>query len=308
MQLYKTTVTPTANFGTPLKGDTLFGQLCWAIRYTLGVKRLEALLHSYDKTPFLTVSDGFAPGFFPKPFMPNRYLQENNDTKKSNRKKIWLSYRQLQNGDFNQAKTSKEAYEKAYNEDYNKAEHHNEPDQSHTVTRNSINYKTSSTYGEGFDPYGTEEFHIAPKELYFLIQNDFTQDELKTAFDFVAQNGYGKDTTIGKGRFEIGTWHEEKITNRSKTFLTLSPFAPQGLNCKELYYRPFTKFGRHSAELSNKNPFKKPLLLADSGAVIHYEKEQTLHIAGKALHNLSSHKSVHQGYSIAIPIKEITPC
>ena len=36
MQAYKLTLTLQSAFATPLKGDTLFGQLCWAIRNRLG--------------------------------------------------------------------------------------------------------------------------------------------------------------------------------------------------------------------------------------------------------------------------------
>jgi CRISPR-associated protein Csm4 len=44
MKLYKTTITPTSNFATTLKGDTLFGQICWGIFYSLEEKRLKELL------------------------------------------------------------------------------------------------------------------------------------------------------------------------------------------------------------------------------------------------------------------------
>ena len=53
MKLYKTTFIPTSNFATTLKGDTLFGQICWAIRYTFGNDKLEALLLNYETKPFL---------------------------------------------------------------------------------------------------------------------------------------------------------------------------------------------------------------------------------------------------------------
>ena len=52
MTLYKTTITPKSNFTTPLKGDTLFGQICWAIRYVLGEDRLNELLTTTTKSRF----------------------------------------------------------------------------------------------------------------------------------------------------------------------------------------------------------------------------------------------------------------
>ena len=76
MRLYKTTITPISSFATPLKGDTLFGQICWAIRYIYKEDRLNSLLQNYDTEPFLIVSDGFASGYLPKPTLPSALLNE----------------------------------------------------------------------------------------------------------------------------------------------------------------------------------------------------------------------------------------
>ena len=81
MKLYKTTFTPTSNFATTLKGDTLFGQICWAIRYTFGNDKL-SFYSNYETSPFLIVSDGFTKGYIPKPSLPSNLLGEDNDLKK----------------------------------------------------------------------------------------------------------------------------------------------------------------------------------------------------------------------------------
>jgi len=289
MKLYKTTITPTSNFATTLKGDTLFGQMCWAIRYKYGVERLEELLANYDETPFLIVSDGFAKGYVPKPSLPSTLLGEDSEKKKENRKKIWLSLKDLQNGDFLNAIDNKDAKNN---------------DKTVTVMRNAINYKTFTTGGDGFDPYGESESKISQKDIYFLVDDNFSLQELDETFKLLSQLGYGKDTTIGKGRFEFDTFKEVSLDYTSTTFMTINPFSPKDLVCKNIYYEPFTRFGKHGAELANTNPFKKPLLLADSGAVVEFDLSQEIQYIGKVIKGHSSYENtVHQGYSIVIPIK-----
>lgn len=289
MKLYKTTITPTSNFATTLKGDTLFGQMCWAIRYKYGEKRLAKLLKDYENKPFLIVSDGFASGYLPKPSLPSILLGENSDEKKINRKKIWLTLEDLHNGNFLNAKTDAEI---------------NNSDFSNTVVKNSINYKTFTTEGNGFDPYGEDEYSISSKDIYFLIDEDFSLDELKECFQLLSKMGYGKNTTIGKGRFEFSEFEAIDVKTNSSVFMTLSPSSINNINCKNSYYEPFTRFGKHGANLANKNPFKKPLLLADSGAVIVFEDSIDLKYIGKSIKGHSTHEeTVHQGYSIVLSLK-----
>jgi len=291
MKLYKTTLIPSSNFSTKLKGDTLFGQICWAIRFNFGEEQLKKLLSTYDEKPFLIVSDPFAKDYLPKPTMPSIYLNEDATKKKENRKKIWLTLRELQNGKFDKAKT---------NEDVKNI------DKNEVVIRNAINYKTSTT-GDGFDPYAEDELNITPKDIYFLLDDDFSLDTLQNSLELVSQMGYGKDTTIGKGRFTFTLLEEQSISYEGTTFMALSPFTPKGIKCKNLFYEPFTRFGKTGASRANTNAFKKPLLLADSGAVIDYETKQYLQYIGSAIKNISTYKDiVHQGYSIVLPIKELS--
>jgi CRISPR-associated protein Csm4 len=294
MNLYKTTILPESNFATTLRGDTLFGQMCWSIKYAFGEERLKELLETYEKKPFLVVSDGFVSGYLPKPKMPSILLGEDSEDKKVNRKKIWLTLEQLQSGKFSDAKTDK----KVENDDKDIMTMHN-----------SINYKSFTTSDDGsFAPYGEKEFSLGKKDIYFLIDDSqFSLDELKKTFEQLSLGGYGKDTTVGKGRFTFGDLEEIKIDNSSKTFMSISPFSPQGIECKEIYYEPFTRFGKFGGDRAFKNAFKKPILMADCASVVHFEEIQKLQYIGNAIKNVSdAHPdTVHQGYSIVVPIKEL---
>ena len=120
----------------------------------------------------------------------------------------------------------------------------------------------------------------------------------------LSQIGYGKDTTIGKGRFKFSKIEQIEIDATSNAFMTLSPSNLYKIEAKEIFYEPFTKFGKHGLLFANKNPFKKPLLLAKSGAVVVYDKPKTLKFIGSAIKGYSAYKnSVHQGYSITLPIR-----
>ncbi len=292
MKLYKTTITPLSNFATSLKGDTLFGQMCWAIRYTFGNEKLECLLANYEDYPFLVVSDGFASGYLPKPSLPSSLLGEDSDKKKENRKNIWLTLSQLQNGEFNKAITDEIAGNKI---------------KTVATVKNSLNYKTFTTDDSGtFSPYSENESAISPKDIYFLVSDDFSKDELIQTLQTISQMGFGKNASIGKGFFSFSELEEVKLIKSSNTFITLAPSVLEGQNIKNSYYEPFTRFGKHGAELANTNPFKKPILMANSGAVVVFEEVYTKPHIGKAIKGHSSHENtVHQGYAILIPTKEI---
>jgi CRISPR-associated protein Csm4 len=296
MKLYKTTILPVSHFASAIRGDTLFGHICWAIRFRYGKDRLEALLKEYATTPFLVVSDPFVPGYFPKPKAPSFILQEESEKKKENRKKIWLTYEELRNGEFQKARTSKELgleSEKAFE-----------------VVRNSINYLKFTTEGKTFAPYGVLERHYEAKEIYFLLNEDLlSPDELLESLKIVGELGYGKDSAIGKGRFEcekLEPWEPPKI--RTKTYMALSPFA---LADKEAiarcYYEPYVKFGKFGALRAQKSAFKKPLLMFDTAALIQYKEPPQKPYEGRAITGISSayEDAVHQGYTILLPIKDL---
>lgn len=291
MKLYKTTFTPISNFATTLKGDTLFGQICWAIRYTFGNEKLESLLSNYETSPFLIVSDGFAKNYVPKPSLPSKFLGENNDLKKENRKKIWLKIDDLQNGFYSNAKKDDEA---------------ENSDKIEAIVKNSLNYKTFTTDDSGaFAPFSENEFSLSPKDVYFLVDDNFSFDELNQTIKTLSLMGYGKNASIGKGFFEFSDFQEIILRDNSKTFMTLSPSVLENQSIKENFYEPFTRFGKHGAGL-NANPFKKPILMANSGAVVVFENSYEKAYIGKAIKGHSSFENaVHQGYSIIIPIKDL---
>jgi len=296
MKLYKSTITPSSNFATSLKGDTLFGQFCWAYRYTFGKEKLESLLETYEDKPFLIISDAFIKKHLPKPNLPARFIQEESKVlataesikqRKENKKKIWLDIDDFLSGDFSKAKKA-------------------EAKKAELVIKNNIDYKDFKTK-EGHDPFSLEEFTYTKQDIYFLLDEDkITLDELEQSFSTLANIGYGKKASTGKGRFSFSPFEpQDKLLKPSKTFMALSPFCPFEKDFDKLYYEPFIRFGKHGASLANKNPFKKPIVLADTASVFSFKEEKSISFIGKGLKGISSHKNtVHQAYAIVLGIKK----
>jgi len=293
MILYKTTLHPSGRFVTPIRGDTLFGQLCWSIVHKFGKERLESLLEDYESSPFLVVSDGFTPEHLPKPTLPSRLLGESPDEKKTNRKKVWMAVDDLANGRYDKAKTDRQA---GFVEE--------EVLQMH----NSLNYKTFRTDKGAFAPYGAVERVINAKEVYLLLdESRLGADELFEALKLTGQVGYGKESGIGKGRFGVDALQKAELPAEGTTFMTLSPVSIEGTDASKWWYEPFTRFGKHGDARAKRAPFKRPLLLADTGAVVRFDEKRKLSFVGKGLRGVSpAHPdTVHQGYAITVALQEV---
>ncbi len=292
MTLYKTMIRPTSNFASFLQGDTLFGQICWLIRYKWGENQLKTLLEDYEKSPFLIISDGFTSGYLPKPSLPTAILGENLDKKKENRKKVWLTVKDLQDGNFANTKSDTDIGKISLTQ---------------AVVKNAINYKSFTTKN-GFDPYSETETSLVNQDIYALLDDTkFSLEELNEIFKLLGEGGYGKNSTIGKGRFEHTSFESIMFPKQeSTTFMMLSNVLFQNLQAKNIYYTPITKFGKHGGDLATHSPFKKPLLMARSGSVVVFDNTKNIQYIGKSISGHSTHKeTIHQGYSITLPIKEI---
>ncbi|NPA63692.1 MAG: hypothetical protein GXO16_01835 [Epsilonproteobacteria bacterium] len=291
MRLLRATIEPKGFFGSAFRGDTLVGQLCWMIRFKEGNRRLNELLGPYKKgKPFVIVSDPFLHGYLPKPKMPRKLLGEGGD-KKRNTKKIWLTLEQLQNGEYAKAQEERALVDT--------------PRRSFATTRNRINYLKFTTDGKQFAPYGEEYFYPA-QDLYLLVDEEQIEfEKLQELIEMVGGVGYGKDSTIGKGRFELVNFEAVKLQREvSNRFMTLLPCVAD----KEAknWYEPFVRFGKHGYMRAGFNAFKRPYLLMNSAAVIEYEKPMRREFTGKAIADISLAypDTIAQGYSILIPLKE----
>ena len=312
MKLYRFTLYPKSAMGTPLVGDTLFGQLCWAVRNRFGEARLTVLLEGYrEQRPFMVVSDAFPQGFFPLPSLPSCFWKNLKHDRKQLKKAQFIKIDDAQKNNViswqeyalseylklqEKIKNDKTAEEK-------KKWGKTTEDQFH----NTIDRQTNTT-GEGqFAPYSTEQtwFGTAQKfDLYIVLDEvRFSLEELQQVLNDVGSFGFGRDASIGLGKFQcINPQAVNFLQQNANCYLTLANCAPQnlGLNKEYCYYQITTRFGRHGdIQALSSTPFKKPIILAKPAAIFTPEKYEPRLFLGNGLSGISHAQpnAVHQGYA-----------
>lgn len=323
MKTYRMTLLPKTAFGSPLLGESLFGMLCWNVAYSLGATHLEELLAGYLRgRPFAVISDAFPSGYLPLPALPNCYWEETDDSKrKYMKKKAWISVKELLEGRTsyckwrNISKTDGEIGEEfcpAFNSD----EKIQSFKVSDMVAHNTIHRLNGTTGKEEFSPYQCMKIWYQQQvklDVYAVIdESRFTKAELLETMGSIGSFGFGRDASVGLGKFELTSDVEEiDISQNFASCLTLASSVLSevvGVDNKKTFYRQKTHFGRHGAQFAvSGKPFKKPILLAQSGAVVSFVEPQSISFLGKGLSGVSVAypKTVHQGYCPVLPLPQI---
>lgn len=301
MKTYEITIKPLSGFGTPLKGDTIFGHICWQAAYDdkLFGTPIDALLADYTINPFLVISsaypisyEGTKSIYMKRPDLPldNLFDFSGMDKKsiigerKNLKAKKWMPVNESQSiVSFKDIKyiNDKELFEmvrdsvtadlqkdarkkgvKSFMADYS---------QPH----NAINRLTGTT-GEGrFAPFTSDQKVYFPQtklSIFVGISDRITVKQVEDALSKIGECGFGKDASTGLGRFEV--CGSDNIDLQSlgspepNACYTLSPCVPEKDVFLRSFFSPFTRFGRHGDILAkSKNPFKNPVIMADEGAV-----------------------------------------
>ena len=350
MEHFRLAIEPQSAFATPLRGDTLFGHLCWALRDGLGESRLRELLQGYtEDRPFAVVSDPFPEHCWPRPAVPPVVFGSLDPReRKSATKRVWLRHHDFTRPIGEWLRCMVEDPGSADDAGYTNPPHPRDREQGNsqggrapdvateptptrsaslvheeTRLRNSIDRRTGTTSDEGFAPYGVAQFRYRPGtrlDCHLIFDaGRIDAGTLREAMTAIGRFGYGRDATVGLGRFAVeseasgGHSALPLAQNGATSWLTLAPMAPQGLpwNPGRCWYRPFTRFGRHgNAAVHTGNPFKAPVLLADTGAVLTPADgcEPRLFV-GQGLGgerrplSLGLPETVHQGYAPVIGVR-----
>ncbi len=306
--LHRATLTLHTPLGTPLAGDTLFGQLCWALREAQGEAVLTRQLEGYTEgQPWLVVSDGFPASHLPKPTLPQHLEPQADATKrKEAKKRRWIPT--AETGQPLQALLASAvddatAYGKAPLRDV----------QPH----NTLNRLTGTT-GEGeFAPYTMPQTFYAQGQridVYLVLDDErVSADEIQHLLAAIGAGGFGRDASIGLGKFSVEQFEPVSFAASAKAnaFWSLAPCLPQGqgFDGKQSYWRVLTRFGRHgNAHALAGNPFKTPILMAATGAVFVpegvYGPRQFIGqgLGGGGTLSKAEPATVHQGYAPVLSI------
>jgi len=319
MQSFSVTLIPLSAFATPMKGDTLFGQLCWAIRNRLGEVFLNECLDGYTQNrPFAVISDAFPQGFLPLPKLPgNRFRPISGVDRKAVKKRCWLPADALTEPVADWLHHAVYAKTLAGAIGGNAAASRSNLSEKYPQPHNTINRETNTTGKDGFAPYSVEQEWFIPGmawTVYVLLDTErFSADDCKKCLQDVGDIGFGRDASIGLGKFSVASFDAVPLPGQASAnaCLTLAPCAPQGLGfeSKNSFYQLFTRFGRHGdiAVHQEGKPFKNPVLLAQTAAVFATQPSDSGFIGqgiggnGQLSKTLSS--TVQQGYAPVIEIQ-----
>jgi CRISPR-associated protein Csm4 len=318
VKTYQITIKPLSPFGTPLKGDTLFGHFCWQAAYSpelLNVPLGEAL-QTYDVRPFAVFSSVFSQLedgaiALKRPDMPLECLfdfsgvsrEERITSRKKYKERSWLL---LKKGErLERLKTS------TYSDDADlKAG-------EFLRDHNSINRTTGTTGSGEFAPFTQPaiQYPVGGKLAFFVgIVTKITDSaRLCTALENIGAFGFGRDATTGMGRFAVVGCEEIDLntlgSSAPNALYTLGPCVPCSGEVNDSYFTPFTRYGRHGDRLArSRNPFKSPIILADEGAVF-VPTDMTAAVkkpyVGQGIRGISKAQpeAVAQGYSLFIPVQ-----
>ncbi|WP_431065132.1 type III-A CRISPR-associated RAMP protein Csm4 [Methylotuvimicrobium sp.] len=310
MQCFSVTLTPLSAFATPLKGDTLFGQLCWAIRNRFGEASLTELLNGYTEgRPFAVASDAFPQGYLPLPKLPFSYYRPIDGTdRKAVKKRCWLAEAEIEKPVSEWLGLAKTAADIAG--DFGKLS------EKHPQPHNTIDRRSNTTGEGGFAPYSIEQEWFIPGlrwHIYVLLDTErLSAEDYQNCLTDIGEFGFGRDASIGLGKFKLEAFQAAELPSQAdaNSSLTLAPCAPQrmGFAPERSYYQLFTRFGRHGdiAVHQAGKPFKNPILLAQTAALMATMPSASgfigQGIGGNGELSKTLPATVHQGYAPVIAV------
>ncbi|MCX7834506.1 MAG: hypothetical protein N2450_00360 [bacterium] len=327
-----------SGFATPLRGDTLIGNLLWQYLYNEGLVKFEALLNYFDDVKNVPACSDLFPIYqkkreqkegycIPIPIFPIE--RETADTKL--RKKIkkiqwidienWISKRN--------AVTQRQIYEwktQMLQEEvpyfFEEAELHNTINRYTGTTGEGGSLYTRNVrgYGKPYDYTKDEEGTLI--ELHgYLYCGYWGKDEAKNLLSQVGEMGYGADATTGLGRFQVTL--DENFDPKelfelkdANAWMALSRHLPDTNGATDVnkgFYTLETHYGRLGGALATSgNPYKKPLLLFGTGSVWPLKPRQDGEQTGSVTYGMivkemgygdEGKKIRHLGYTLALPLK-----
>ena len=331
---------PLAPFGTPLKGDTIFGQFCWlaAEKEDLLTGSLPDWIACYEERPMAVFSSAWPTinettgrkYAICRPELPLSLLGEPEQhascaeklkQRKANKGRRWLLLDQdlRPRLDWENLLDDHALYTRIMDtlpaHELQKLRlvpaQHQKPISRVEQQHNTINRLTMTTGKGEFAPYVTDNLYFMPGlELVVFAALDKEAGDAETlrqAFTLMGQWGFGRDASTGKGRFEVLNVEEIAMPKAegAEACLTLGPCVPAVDSCREMFFNPFVRFGRHGSQmLYAGKPFKNPVVMADEGAVLvphHFPKQPFI---GRAISGISKAQpdAVCQGYAPYLPM------
>lgn len=294
---YRISIRLEGPLGTRMISGTLFGHLCWSLRHLESESALGKFLEEVEGAPFL-LSDALPAGWLPAPLLAPRTekkapgtLAEAEEAKK-NRKREWMRVEEYlaARGGMTQA-----AAEKAKGKPPEAEEQR--------LAHNRIDRLTGTTPERG-GLYFTDETWAqdTARDLEVHVRCGMEGERLLRLFRFVGEHGYGRDATLGRGRFtcRLEGARKELFAHEGDRWMSLSHGALSE-NMRAPLYKASTHYGKLGSLYANVEvPFKYPVTLLRPGATFAGEGPGPYGALLRDVHPFRK-EVVHNAWHLAVP-------
>lgn len=269
-----------SSYITPFSADTIFGHICWAMKYIKGDEYLESFLSEYNNNPPLLISDAMPCHndifYVPMPVFPVAVnVRDKIRDQNSNMTDIEFAskYKRALKAKYIDSEAVKEIVSFDFICDIINKDAALPMQILDISTHNAVNRYNLSSEDVFIVDAITYDQDIS---MYFYLRYDsniVSEHMLKLAMEYIENTGFGKDANIGKGRINNIEFlpSESKTSGSDNYILNLSSaYVPKvGELTERSYYNFHVKNGRLGDEYSiNYSPFKKPVMMICSGALI----------------------------------------
>jgi CRISPR-associated protein Csm4 len=285
----------------PWQADSIFGHLCWALRYAEGEARLLRFIAAYGEgEPPILVSNGFPGDLLPRPlhleYLPTTRTVEpqRNEAdftlRREIKKRLYLTP-----GEFQESRVGRLPANTSDPEGVVR---------TRVTLKNQINRLTNTT-AEGGQLFGFEETFIPQVTIYCGV-TEGREAMAEGLFRIMAASGYGKRKAVGYGAIQHLDWQPFQWFSQvpeANGVVSLSNFVPARNDPTQGWWKTLVKYGRLGEEFaSSEQPFKRPLIMLQAGAVLLDPAPRPYY--GRLVREVSflDPGIVQYGYALAVPL------
>jgi CRISPR-associated protein Csm4 len=317
MITYRATLKPQSAALSPWQADTLFGHLCWLIRYEAGEAALAEWLAAYHSgSPPLLFSDGFPEGWLPRPLTPPR--ESTTSRKKVDQVRAMAAAKEAKGvrwvtlADFDALRRGEAITPQT--------RLWLKPDR--TTLKNQINRLTGGTTAfdeaAGGNLYSVDELAFVDTSavtpagmnvsIYVRARDEAEAQRGRDLLTRLAQSGYGAKKSAGYGHFRLVNWEQasdfDTAPGEANGFISLSNWVPARSDPTEGFYSTLVKYGKLGEEwASSEKPFKFPLLMLTAGSSFYASPVREWY--GRLVKGIApaNDRVVQYGYAFAVAAK-----
>jgi len=275
MQVYRYKIKPLSAFVTPMRSDTLYGQLLCAVAELDGESGVEELIRQFkEKRPPFILSSAFAAGTLPMPVLAGIKRAQFNKLAQGNIFNLLSAHKEFRKrGHLDVADwitvsgqlSSLKLFQYYQNKTGMAAAAHGT---TARTMHNTIDRNTNRVVEGGL--YSEEATYFSPGFSYDLYVQTADQRGFERLFRHVATTGFGGDASSGKGQFTFTvdkTFDDAMFHQQGNANMVLSVCMAEETGQFAGTWALFTKLGKVWNGFGETNPFKKPFIAFSEGSV-----------------------------------------